>query len=46
MNIRIQTILVCALACASSLFAQVSGSISGVVTDGSGASVSGAKIEL
>ncbi len=46
MNIKIHTILVCALACAQSLFAQVSGSISGVVTDASGASVPGAKIEL
>lgn len=46
MNSRLHTLLVCALACTNLLFSQVAGSISGTVTDSSGASIPGAKIEL
>lgn len=46
MNFRLHTLLVLALACISSLYGQVTGRITGTVTDASGASIPGATVEL
>ncbi len=46
MNSRLFSLLVCAFLCSSTAFAQISGRISGTVTDASGSSIPGASIEL